>query len=155
MKRDHTSVLYVSNNKETIDHLNQIGVCQTYMKLLLFCEYASFTRDQIMKNIQNVFDDKEHKTIEQSVKDKIKSIMSNKDLDIEQVYFNIKNCGIIDDFSDEIIICVDDLTNNVDDESDLRNEIYAMVAKCFIPPAHHYTNLDLYNDALISWKCNN
>ena len=120
---------------------------------LLYSKCISLRQEEFVCNMNKVFLKTNYDLLSKEIKDELKNFLVNDKINIEQIFFDVKNGYNINTFSEELLHFIESLIT--ENEIDLRKIIYTFIAKCFIFSIDPIQDDDLFNQAMISWKCNN
>lgn len=129
---------------------------------LIFYEYLSSNKRQIIHHINSVFDKHE---ISQKTKDKLKQKLINEDLfDVDQLWFNIKNARNLDtnangsEFAKAIVDIIHALKDMQHKDKDVPESnfysCYTLIANCFINITGE-SESTAFRHSMLSWTCYN
>eukprot|EP01084_Bolivina_argentea_P237941 399772_1 len=129
---------------------------------LIIMKYNTFTREQFIKNMENmnnllrtnkdIDDDKQA----EQITDKIESIVTQ--FDVETLHYNYKNNKSTNDtqrFNDEIYDMINEIPATNQHNDGLVNHIYTTVAKFFVCSSDKLDVISDSSDLLPHWICSN
>eukprot|EP01084_Bolivina_argentea_P263006 445002_1 len=119
--------------------------CYQIESILL--KHHTFTREQFITYMQNVFIINYSKTLTEDIRNKVEEVVL--DFDVEDLHYRIKNAENVQDFSDRLINMVDELVQKNPENIDVIKIIYEAVAECFIDK----NGISELSEERLHWKC--